>query len=93
MFATLGDMGRIPLVRARIVRSSPVQSAVLHRVGYLTPYLVQTIADDVRRGGRVEVEVAAEADETALAWARDCCAALRAARIQVVCRRSRRPAA
>jgi hypothetical protein len=86
-------MGRIPLVRARIVRESPVRPGILHRAGYLTPYLLQTIADDVRRGGRVEVEVAAEADETALAWARDCCAALRAARIQVICRRARRPAA
>ena len=86
-------MRRTPLIRACIVRPGHVRPGVLHRVGYLTPYLVQTIAEDVRRSGRVEIEVAADADEAALAWVRECCAGLRTPRIQVVFRRAGRPAA
>ena len=87
------EVMRLPLVWARVVRPWPPGAGTLHRAGYLTPYLVQTIAEDVRRGGRVEIEVAADVDDAGLQWVRGCCARLRSARIHVVWRRARRAAA
>jgi hypothetical protein len=54
-------MLRTPLVCVRFIRAG----SVTYRVGVPTPYFMQTIADDVRRTGRVEVELAADADDAA----------------------------
>jgi len=69
-------MQKMPLVRARV--------GTLYRAGYLTPYLIETIASDVRRaaeGTRVEVEVAGDAD---LDWLRKRLAPISTARIHII---------
>src|SRR6185369_8525276 len=62
----------------RVVRAG----SVIFRVGVLTPYFVQTIADDARRAGRVEVEVAGDADPDAAVDLYDAFARMRVVQIR-----------
>lgn len=73
-----------------------VQIGCVHRGGPLTPYLLETIADDLRRRGRgtrLEVAVAAGTDDAGLRWVRERFARLGSTRLRVVRERSRRAAA
>jgi len=78
-------MRTTPLIQARVGR--------VHRSGPLTPYLAELILDDVRRsgpGGRVEIRLAANADQAELEAVETCLAPLRRHGVVIVCRRSRR---
>ena len=59
---------------ARVVPSEGRSGGILERGGWLTPYTVETIADDALRAGRgarLEVTVAASTEDTGLARVRD----------------------
>jgi len=71
-------MSPAPLVRVRLVRPG----CVTYRVGVLTPYFVQTIAEDVRRAGRVDVELAGDAEPDAVVDLYDAFARMRVVEIR-----------
>ena len=76
------------VVRARV--AGPV--GALERVVALTPYAIQTIAEDARRMGRgavLELTLLASADDVALVWVERRFSALSAHGIQVKVRRER----
>ena len=59
---------------ARVVPSEGRSGGILERGGWLTPYTVETLADDALRAGcgaRLEVTVAASTEDTGLARVRD----------------------
>jgi acyl carrier protein len=59
---------------ARVVPSEGRSGGILERGGWLTPYTVETIAEDALhagRGARLEVTVAASTEDTGLARVRD----------------------
>ena len=59
---------------ARIVPSEGRSDGILERAGWLTPYTVETIAEDALRAGcgaRLEVTVAASTEDAGLARVRD----------------------
>jgi acyl carrier protein len=59
---------------ARVVPSEGRSGGILERGGWLTPYIVETIAEDALRAGRgarLEVTVAASTEDTDLARVRD----------------------
>ncbi len=61
------------IVRAEIVPAGQ-GDAVLARSGRLTPYIVETIAEDALRGGcgaRLDITAAAGTSDERLAWIRD----------------------
>ena len=75
----------LPVVHAEVRRVGPGVRSCLVRSGPLTPYLLETIADDVRSAGHpshVEVRVSPDGDRELLASARAAIARLdeRAAR-------------
>jgi hypothetical protein len=71
-------MSPAPLVRVRLVRAG----SVTYRVGVLTPYFVQTIADEARRAARVDVELAGDADPDAVVDLYDAFARMRIVEIR-----------
>jgi hypothetical protein len=73
-------MLRTPFVRVRFARAG----VITYRVGVPTPYFVQTLVDELRRAGRVEVELAADADDATLADMRAALALVRARRVRIV---------
>ena len=80
-----------------LVRTTPLIHARvggLQRSGALTPYLAELILDDVRRrgpGGRVEIRLAADADQADLEAVDAHLAPLCRYGVLIVCRRTRRP--
>ena len=81
----------IPVV-ARVKRPMLGADGVLERVGVLTPYLAETLADDVLRSGpgaRIEVLVAAPAEELALRRVRETFGWLADRGVQVLVQRER----
>jgi acyl carrier protein len=63
-----------PRFVARVVPSEGRSGGILERGGWLTPYIVETIAEDALRAGRgarLEVTVAASTEDTGLARVRD----------------------
>ena len=84
----------IPFIAVRIVGRAP---GALYRTAYLTPYLAETIAEDVLRSGpgtRVEVVVKPRSNAHGPDWVHDQLAWLgaRGAEVRVRGVRTRRPA-
>ncbi len=85
---------RIAVV-ARVCRPAAGADATLERAGLLTPYLAETLADDVLRGGpgaRIEVLVPGPAEDRALQHVRHTFAWLADRGVQVLVQRERQGA-
>jgi acyl carrier protein len=81
----------VPVV-ARVRRPAFGAEGTLERVGLLTPYLAETLADDVLRSGpgaRIEVMVPAPAEEQALQHVRNAFSWLASRGVQVLVQRER----
>lgn len=81
----------VPVV-ARVRRPAFGAEGTFERVGLLTPYLAETLADDVLRSGpgaRIEVMVPAPAEEQALQHVRNAFSWLARRGVQVVVQRER----
>jgi acyl carrier protein len=79
-------------VVARVCRACAGAESTLERAGVLTPYLAETLADDVLSGGpgaRIEVIVGAPAEEQALRYVRATFAWLADRGVQVMVQRER----
>jgi len=82
---------RVPVV-ARVRRPFAGAEGTLERTGLLTPYLAETLADDVLHGGpgaRIEVLLPGRAEEKALQHVRDTLAWLTDRGVQVMVHRER----
>jgi len=82
--------------RTRIIPPGDASRGRLERSGELTPYAAELIADDARRAGpgtRIEMELPAATDDTAVAAAFHGFGRLPARGVQLSVRRSRRPPA
>jgi acyl carrier protein len=82
--------------RTRVIPGGDASRGRLERSGELTPYAAELLADDARRAGpgtRIEMELPAVTDDTALAAAFRRLGRLSARGVQVSVRRSRRPPA
>jgi len=80
-----GKVPPLPLVYAEIRRGGPAGRTCLVRSGPLTPYLIETIAEDVRAAGHpshVEVRLAPDGDTALLASVREAIARLEERAVQ-----------
>lgn len=85
------DAPRVPVV-VRVRRPAAGIESMLERTGLLTPYLTETLADDVLRAGpgaSIEVLVPDLSDEQALQHARNAFAWLAERGVQVIVQRER----
>jgi len=85
------DAPRVPVV-VRVLRPSAGIETMLERTGLLTPYLTETLADDVLRSGpgaSIEVLVPGLSDEQALQHVRNAFAWLSERGVQVMVQRER----
>jgi len=75
----------LPVVHAEVRRVGPDVGSCLVRSGPLTPYLIETIAEDVRAAGHpshVEVRLAPDGDSALLASVREAIARLEERAVQ-----------
>ena len=80
------NVAQVPRVVARVLRDTSTRASGLERAGRLTPYLAETLADDVLSGGpgtRLEVTVTAEHDDVTVARVHDTFAWLLAHGVQL----------